>query len=107
MTRNDEMNEAVSGTLQPNEGDWVVGAPKWWWKYVFPVPDNFWSTVLQRISGPSPDPWRSQVGELLQGVEMLRAAATVKDRGVAEKLHSEAVATIRQTAAAAQKANVG
>lgn len=103
MTNNDEMNEAVSGTLQPNEGDWVVGAPKWWWKYVFPLPDNFWTAVLQRISGPQPDPWKSEVGELLQGVEMLRASAKAGDRGIAEKLHSEAVATIQRVAQAVQK----
>ncbi len=103
MTNNDEMNEAVLGPLQPNEGDWVVGAPKWWWKYVFPLPDNFWTVVLQRISGPQPDPWRSEVGELVQAVEMLRASGKVGDKGIAEKLHSEAVATIQGAAQAVQK----
>jgi hypothetical protein len=107
MTKHDEINEAVATAVQPNEGDWVTGAPKWWWKYVFPTPDNFWSAVLQRVSGPEPDPWRKQVGELLQGVEMLRGAAKAGDRSIAEKLHSEAIATIKQAAGAVQKANAG
>src|SRR4051812_12117570 len=43
-----------------NEGDWVEGEPKWWWKYVMPNESVFWVAVLaakNRVAEPEPSPW--------------------------------------------------
>ena len=29
-----------------NDGDWVEGEPKWWWKYVFRAKIRFWNLTL-------------------------------------------------------------
>ena len=78
-----------------NEGDWVEGAPQWWWKYVFPVRVQFWSTLLaERVkrvrTDPEPHPWKEQVlGELLEATAMLHAMSGI-DVAVDERLKGEA-----------------
>lgn len=83
-----------------NEGDWVVGAPQWWWKYVFPARIKFWSKLLaERVDGasdPSPDPWKEQViGGILEAAVMLNAAPRA-EASVATRLKTEAKAKIAQ-----------
>ena len=79
--------------LEP--GDWVEGTPKWWWKYVFPTPDKLWQTVsLAAVLGPSPDPWRQQIGAILQAAVMLQTSGAVQDRAAASKLRNEAINNI-------------
>ena len=79
--------------LEP--GDWVEGTPKWWWKYVFPTPDTLWRAVSQAaVFGPSPDPWRQQIGAVLQAAVMIQTSGAVKDRAVAAKLRNEAINNI-------------
>ena len=78
-----------------NEGDWVEGAPKWWWKYVFPIPETLWLAVLTRVE-PVPNPWLQKVtGEVLEGLAMLHAAARA-DQATSLKLKNEAAAKISQ-----------
>lgn len=78
-----------------NDGDWVTGAPQWWWIYVFPVRVQFWSTLLaervKRVTAdPLPTPWQEQVlGELLEATAMLNAVSGA-DVAVDERLKSEA-----------------
>lgn len=75
------------------DGDWVEGAPEWWWKYVFPARIDFWLGILQR-QGPVPDPWKEATGHILEGLAMVRAVAAVDDPQIKERLHQEAVAKI-------------
>lgn len=83
----------VQAALEP--GDWVEGTPKWWWKYVFPTPDTLWRAVSQAaVLGPSPEPWRQQIGAILQAAVMLQTSAAVKDRAAAAKLRGEAINNI-------------
>ena len=93
-----------------NDGDWVEGTPKWWWKYVFPTFDTFYLAVLreQGIGGqdPVPLPWLQRVtGEVLEGVVMLHAAAHA-DQAASERLRSEAAAKIRQAVTGIQQAEL-
>lgn len=92
-------------SAQVNDGDWVEGAVQWWWKYVLPSREIFWTNVIARVSelGPSPDPWREQVGEILAGIAMLRSSAKVSDRAVAEKLSKESISKINGAVEALQK----
>jgi len=91
-TNNTELT-TVQAALEP--GDWVEGTPKWWWKYVFPTPDTLWRAVSQAaVLGPQPDPWRQQIGAILQAAVMLQTSAAVKDRATAAKLRSEAINNI-------------
>ena len=86
-----------------NDGDWVEGAEKWWWKYVFPEQGSLWQTVIEAkstVAEPEPSPWRQQIGELLAAVVMLQAASRVQERGIAEKLGKEAIHNINATAQA-------
>jgi hypothetical protein len=101
--RNLSSESPILATQSLNEGDWVEGAPKWWWKYVFPTRESFWSNVLARASGPEPDPWRQQIGELLEAVVMLRTSARITDRGISQRLSKEAINKISETAGALQK----
>jgi hypothetical protein len=86
-----------------SDGDWVEGAAKWWWKYVFPARDAFWRNVVARVSDPQPDPWKQHVGELLEAVVMLQTSAKITDHGVGQRLSKEAISKISETAAALQK----
>ena len=83
---------------QLNEGDWVEGAPQWWWKYVIPNPASFWQAVLSIVAmEPDPHPWLQRVtGGVLEGVAMLHAASRV-DEATAGRLKSEASEKIRQS----------
>ena len=85
-----------------NDGDWVEGAPKWWWKYVFPNPERFW---LQIISlEPEPAPWLQRVtGEVLEGLAMLHAASRATEDATVARLKSEAVSKISQAVAAVRQ----
>ncbi len=78
-----------------NEGDWVEGSPKWWWKYVMPAEDVFWESILAQRAGPSPEPWLRATAEALEAVAMLRATARVSDTGVRTRLQSEAAAKLQ------------
>jgi hypothetical protein len=89
-----------------NEGDWVEGAPKWWWKYVFPIPETLWLAVLARVE-PVPQPWLQKVtGEVLEGLAMLHAAARAGE-ATGERLRGEAVAKINQAVAGIRQAELG
>lgn len=77
-----------------NDGDWVEGEPKWWWKYVFPTRERLWLAVLGARVGPQPDPWLQETGgEVLEGLSMLHAAAKLNltDRAIAAQLKTEAL----------------
>ena len=87
------MADVSQARMAVNDGDWIEGVPKWWWKYVFPTPETFWLTVF-RGQDPVPQPWLQRVtGELLEGVVMLHAAAHA-DQAASERLRSEAAAKI-------------
>ena len=75
-----------------NDGDWVEGEAKWWWKFVIPQKVWFWSALLQNIrSGPSPEPWvQATTGEILEAAVMLHAAARATDKEQKATLHKEA-----------------
>jgi hypothetical protein len=74
-----------------NEGDWVEGAPKWWWIYVFPARNDFWRLILQPVKmDPSPDPWlEATTADLLEAAVMLRAMAKVPDAGSKARVRKE------------------
>ncbi len=77
---------------------WREGRVQWWWKYVFPVREQFWLSLLASkfaAADPSPDPWFQNVAaEILEGVAMLQAAAVSVDPDVTAKLKKEAAAKI-------------
>ncbi len=89
-----------------SDGDWVEGAAKWWWKYVFPSPASFWQAVLSSIRRvePDPAPWLQHVtGGVLEGVAMLHAAGRA-DEASATRLKSEAIERINQALGAVRQA---
>lgn len=87
-----------------NEGDWVEGEPRWWWKYVFPSKIGFWISALneklakdKKVANfePEPEPWLEEVtAEILESLTMLHTATTVREEGVSQRLKQEAVAKI-------------
>jgi hypothetical protein len=87
-----------------NEGDWVEGEPRWWWKYVFPAKIWFWTSALneklakdKKVANlePEPDPWLEGVtAEILESLTMLHTAKTVREEAVSQRLKQEAVAKI-------------
>jgi hypothetical protein len=84
-----------------NEGDWVVGPPQWWWKYVFPPREQLWLSILaskfSQVADPAPDPWFQGVSaEILEGLVMLHAAATVAEEAARVRLKDEATRKITQ-----------
>jgi hypothetical protein len=91
-----------------SEGDWVEGAPKWWWKYVFPARADFWRLILQTEKmDPEPDPWiQATIADLLEAAVMVRAIVKAPDteskvrirKEVDEKIQgaSQSVAKARQ-----------
>ncbi|HZP66152.1 MAG TPA: hypothetical protein VFB32_07575 [Rudaea sp.] len=87
-----------------NDGDWVVGEPKWWWKYVMPQEAWFWEAVLvarSRAQDPEPSPWLQAVSaKVLEGLAMLNAAARAATSAEASKLKTEAAAMINKAVAA-------
>jgi len=87
-----------------NEGDWVEGEPKWWWKYVMPSESVFWAAVFaakNRRSEPEPSPWLQSVsGQVMDGLAMLNAAARIGKTDEAAKLKKEATAKITRAVAA-------
>jgi hypothetical protein len=86
-------------------GDWVEGEPKWWWKYVFPVRDRFWAQFIASRFEPSPVPWVQSVSaEVLEGVAMIRASATVTDKKVSRRLSEEGVKKIAEATKLVQHA---
>src|SRR5215469_12861120 len=83
------VNENKEVLMEP--GDWVEGEPKWWWKYVYPARDRFWAELIAANFDPNPDPWvQSFTGEVLEGIAMVRASATVADKKVRLRLREEA-----------------
>jgi len=87
-----------------NEGDWVEGEPKWWWKYVMPSESVFWAAVLaakSRGATPEPAPWLQGVsGQIMDGLAMLNAAARIGHADEAAKLKQEATTKISRAVAA-------
>jgi hypothetical protein len=83
-----------------SDGDWVEGPPQWWWKYVFPARGQFWLSILAAklaVMDPTPDPWfQRAAADILEGLVMLHAAATVADREVSTQLQKEAAEKINQ-----------
>jgi len=81
-----------------NEGDWVEGEPKWWWKYVMPNESVFWVAVLaakNRVAEPEPSPWLQDVsGQIMDGLAMLNAAARIGKSDDAARLKKEATTKI-------------
>ncbi|HEY2476570.1 MAG TPA: hypothetical protein VGI19_17450 [Candidatus Cybelea sp.] len=87
-----------------NDGDWVEGAAKWWWKYVLPNPASFWQAVLANISVERVSQGLQQVtGGVLEGVAMLHAAARA-DEASARRLNAEAIEKINQALGGARRA---
>jgi hypothetical protein len=83
------------------DGDWVEGAPQWWWKYVFPSRERFWLSILtpkfSQVADPQPEPWFQGVSaEILEGLVMLHAAATVPEEAVRVRLKEEAAQKLTQ-----------
>jgi hypothetical protein len=85
-----------------NDGDWVEGEPRWWWKYVFPSKLRFWLLTLneklakdKNFAEPEPDPWLEGVtAEILESLTMLHTATTVREEAVSQRLKQEAIAKI-------------
>jgi hypothetical protein len=90
-----------------NEGDWVEGEVKWWWKFVFPQKAQFWGQILQHVTvslNPEPDPWlQATTAEVLEAVVMLHAAAKATDREQRANLHKDAAKTLESAVAAIAK----
>ena len=83
------------------DGDWVEGPPQWWWKYVFPTRGRFWAAMLTAkihdAEDPIPDPWLQRVtADILEGLAILHAAATVGDVAASARLKEEAVQKINR-----------
>jgi hypothetical protein len=93
----------ASSTYQGD--DWgLEGTPKWWWKYVIPNPESFYAQVLAQatlVSGPNPVPWLQRAsGEVMEGLAMFHAAASMGDREDSARLKSEAFARLSQAVSA-------
>ena len=88
-----------------NDGDWIEGAVRWWWKYVIPNPASFWQAVLSQISlEPVPQPWLQRVtGGVMEGVAMLHAASRA-DAASAGRLKAEARDRIQQALGEVERA---
>ncbi|HLH42654.1 MAG TPA: hypothetical protein VKV74_06700 [Bryobacteraceae bacterium] len=84
------------------DGDWVEGEPKWWWKYVIPAEIRFWSGILQQ-QGAMPEQWEKITGEILEGLAMVQAAVKVGDPQIRGRLHQEGVAKVSAGAHALAK----
>jgi hypothetical protein len=80
-----------------NEGDWVEGAPKWWWIYVFPARSDFWRLLLRpEKMGPEPDPWAQEItADLPEAAVMVPAIAKVPDAESKARLRKEIDAKIQ------------
>jgi hypothetical protein len=88
-------------------GDWVEGEPKWWWKYVYPARDRFWAELIASTSKaePGPSPWvQSFTADVLEGVAMVRASGTTKDKKVSTRLREEGFKKITDATHVAQRA---
>ena len=86
-------------------GDWVEGEPKWWWKYVYPARDVFWAELIAANFDPSPQPWlQAFSAEVLEGLAMVRAAGTTKDKNVSTRLKEEGFKKITEATHAAERA---
>jgi len=85
-----------------NEGDWVEGEVKWWWKYVMPSEATFWGAILAaryRSADPEPSPWYQGVsGQVMEGLAMLKASARIGTGVEADKLKAEGAAKIAKAA---------
>ena len=82
-----------------NDGDWVEGEVKWWWKYVFPRREQFWLDILARITDPIPEPWLQAVtGDILEGIVMLHVTARIDDEAIKSRLKNEAANKIAEAA---------
>jgi hypothetical protein len=90
-----------------NEGDWVEGEVKWWWKFVFPQKAKFWGQILQNMTvslNPQPDPWlQATTADVLETVVMLHAATKATDREQRASLYKEAAQKLEGTVAAIAK----
>jgi hypothetical protein len=69
----------------------VKGAPKWWWKYVFPARSDFWRLLLRAEKmGPEPDPWiQATIADLLEAAAMVRAIGKTSDIESKTRLRNE------------------
>ena len=75
--------------------DWPEGQPQWWWKYVYPARDLFWSQLLAANLGPVPDPWlQSFTADVLEGVAMIRASGVQNDPEIRARLKEEGLKKI-------------
>ena len=85
-----------------NDGDWVEGEAKWWWKYVMPSESVFWGAILAakyKAADPEPSPWYQGVSaQVMDGLAMLNAAARLGKGGEADKLKTEGSAKIVKAA---------
>lgn len=79
--------------------DWGLdGTPKWWWKYVIPNPENFYSQILAQVTLTSEreaGSWLQHAsGEILEGLAMFHAATRMGDRDGSTRLKNEAFARL-------------
>ena len=93
---------------QLNEGDWVEGEPKWWWKYVFPAKDRFWQVLAVVTAEAHPDPMlQAFSGEVQEGLAMVNGSASITDKQVGARLRHEGVEKIAKALSSVQHAAKG
>jgi hypothetical protein len=86
-------------------GDWVEGEPKWWWKYVYPARDRFWAELIASNFEPNPQPWvQTLTADVLEGLAMVRASGTAKDKNVSTRLKEEGFKKITEATHVAERA---
>ncbi|MEP6897017.1 MAG: hypothetical protein ABI870_00675 [Rhodanobacter sp.] len=86
--------------------DWgLEGTAKWWWKYVMPNPEIFYSQILAeaarlRSADPEPAPWLQRAsGEVMEALAMFHAAARMGEREGSARLKHEAFARLSRAVA--------
>lgn len=97
--------------LEP--GDWVdeEGGPRWWWKYVFPAPSQFWAAIIAsnatRLVGAEDSAWAERVAApALESAAIVHAAARVGDPAVSARLRKEAAGKLMGAVKALQESGI-
>jgi hypothetical protein len=85
-----------------NEGDWVEGAPQWWWRYVLPAQEEFWRLIAYGgpDTDPTPDPWKQASISLLEAVVLVCGISRTAERDAKTRLHQEAVQKLQSASKA-------
>jgi hypothetical protein len=92
---------------QVNEGDWVEGEVKWWWKYVFPAKAQFWQLLAVIKAEPHPDPWfQAFSGQVQEALAMVNASTSIMDKEAGARLKHEGVEKIAKALSSVRNATV-